>query len=66
MRKHGQKYFLLLADQTVIIGSEFQVMKHWRTKFRRKAIVDMLPTNKRVNDGVTSLSKFIEYEPVSS
>jgi hypothetical protein len=66
MRKPIQKYFLLLADQTVIIGSEFQVMKRWRRTFRDKKIVEMLPTNKRVNDGVTSLSKFIEYEPQSA
>jgi len=58
-----QMYFLLLSDQTCIIGREFDIMRQWRKEFRDKAIVDMYATEKRTYTGVTSLSKFIEYDP---
>ena len=62
-RKAQPRYFILLPDQTCIVGREFEVMKHWRRHYRNKPIVEMLPTKKRINSGITSLSKLIDYVP---
>lgn len=64
-RNDDQKYFILLPDQTCLIGKEFQVMKSWKhmRKHKNLPIVDMFQTSKRINAGVTSLSKFIEFDP---
>lgn len=58
-----RKFFILLPDQTCLIGSEFQVMKLWKRRYKHQSIQDMFHTNKRVNSGVTSLSKFIDFDP---
>lgn len=57
-KREQQKYVVLLSNQTVIVGSEWQAMK--RAVRMRKSILDMLPTYKRINDQVTSLTKLIE------
>ena len=58
------KYFLLLSDQTCIVGSNpMMIMKRFKREFKGKTIVDMYETDKRINSGVTSLSKLIEYDP---
>jgi len=49
---------ILLSDQTVIIGGEWEAMK--QAIRMGKPIVEMLPTAARVNDQVTGLSKLLE------
>jgi Na+/phosphate symporter len=57
-KREQQKYVVLLSNQTVIVGSEWDAMK--RAVKTRKVILEMLPTYKRINDQVTSLTKLIE------
>lgn len=48
-QKPASKYLLLLTNQTVIIGYEFDVMRVYRKKFSDKKVDDMRPTKKRVD-----------------
>lgn len=43
------KYILLLTNQIVIIGFEFDVMRVYRAKFSDKKVDDMLPTKKNIH-----------------
>lgn len=61
--RQREQYFILLPDQTCIIGREFEIMKKWKMRFRDKPIQDMFRTEKRINAGMTSLSKFIDENP---
>lgn len=57
-KRKQQKYLVLLSNQVVIIGSEWTAMKEaTRTG---KTIIDMLPTDARVNDQTTVLTKLLE------
>jgi len=62
-RKTQPRYFILLSDQTCIVGTEFETMRIWKRRYRDKPIADMFRTTKRVNQGVISLSNLIEYDP---
>lgn len=63
-----QKYFILLSDQTVLIGAEFDIMRAWKSHYRGKQIEEMAPTNTNMQGiseiggkvVITNLSKFIE------
>lgn len=57
-KSQEQKYLILLSNQQVIIGSEWLGMK-MATRFG-KPISDMLPTDARINDQVTTLDKLLD------
>jgi len=57
-KKEQQKYLILLSNDVVIINEEFTAMKIARRY--NKPIRDMLPTNARLINQVTVLSKLLE------
>lgn len=57
-KRSEQKYLILLSDQTTIIGNEWEAMK--KAVRSGKPIVEMLPTDARVNTQTTGLSKLLE------
>lgn len=57
-KRSQQKYLVLMSNQRVIIGSEFAAMK--KAVRTGKPILDMLPTDARVNDQENDLSKLLE------
>lgn len=59
-KRQQQKYLLLLSNQIVIIGGEWEVMKMWRKYYHDKSIHELLPTTARLNSGVTGLTKLLE------
>lgn len=59
-KRKQQKYLLLLSNDVVIIGSEFEVMRKYRKEFSGKPILEMLPTSARLNNQTTVLTKLLE------
>jgi hypothetical protein len=57
-KRPEQKFIVLMSDQTVFIGLEWEAMK--KARKYGKPVVDMLPTSARVNSQSTSLTKILE------